>query len=31
MRYNQIRETDIANGEGVGCALFTQGCPFHCP
>lgn len=30
MRYNQIRETDIANGEGVGVALFVQGCPFHC-
>ena len=31
MRYNQIRECDIANGEGIGVALFVQGCPFpHC-
>ena len=30
MRYNQIRETDIANGEGIGIALFVQGCRFHC-
>ena len=32
MRYAQIRELDISNGEGVGVALFTQGCPFnpHC-
>lgn len=30
MRYNQIRECDIANGEGVGVALFVQGCHFHC-
>lgn len=32
MRYNQIRECDISNGEGVGVALFVQGCPFnpHC-
>lgn len=21
---------DISNGEGIGVALFTQGCPFHC-
>ena len=21
---------DISNGEGVGVALFVQGCPFHC-
>lgn len=31
MRYAQIRTTDISNGPGVGVALFTQGCPFHCP
>ena len=32
MRYTQIRELDISNGEGVGVALFVQGCPFnpHC-
>ena len=33
MRYASIRELDISNGEGVGVALFVQGCPFnpHCP
>ena len=30
MRYSQIRRLDISNGEGVGVALFTQGCHFHC-
>ena len=30
MRYAQIREIDISNGEGVGVALFVQGCHFHC-
>lgn len=30
MRYAQIRKMDISNGEGIGVALFTQGCPFHC-
>ena len=32
MRYAQIRELDISNGEGIGVALFVQGCPFnpHC-
>ena len=30
MRYAQIRELDISNGEGVGVALFVQGCHFHC-
>lgn len=30
MRYSGIDKTDIANGEGVGVALFVQGCPFHC-
>ena len=31
MRYAQIRPMDISNGEGIGVALFTQGCPIHCP
>lgn len=31
MRYAQIRSLDVSNGLGVGVALFTQGCPFHCP
>lgn len=30
MRYAQIRKTDISNGEGIGVALFVQGCHFHC-
>lgn len=30
MRYAQIREMDISNGEGVGVSLFVQGCPIHC-
>ena len=30
MRYAQIRELDISNGEGVGVALFVQGCRFAC-
>lgn len=30
MRYAQIREMDVSNGEGVGVALFVQGCRFHC-
>lgn len=30
MRYNQIRECDIANGESIGIALFVQGCHFKC-
>lgn len=30
MRYNQIRECDIANGNGIGVSLFVQGCHFHC-
>ena len=31
MRYAQIRELDISNGEGIGVALFVQGCPSpHC-
>ena len=30
MRYASIRELDISNGEGVGVALFVQGCRFTC-
>lgn len=30
MRYSNIDKIEIINGEGVGCALFVQGCPFHC-
>jgi anaerobic ribonucleoside-triphosphate reductase activating protein len=30
LRYAQIRDSDISNGEGVGIALFVQGCHFHC-
>ena len=30
MRYAQIRKMDISNGEGIGIALFVQGCHFHC-
>lgn len=30
MRYASIRKMDISNGEGIGIALFTQGCHFHC-
>ncbi len=30
MRYAQIRHMDVTNGEGVGVALFVQGCPIHC-
>ena len=30
MKYAQIREMDVTNGNGVGVALFTQGCPYHC-
>lgn len=30
MRYHLIRKTDVANGEGIGVALFVQGCHFHC-
>ena len=30
MKYTQIREIDITNGSGIGVALFTQGCPYHC-
>ena len=30
MRYSLIRKMDITNGEGLGVALFVQGCHFHC-
>ena len=30
MRYAKIREMDVSNGEGIGVALFVQGCHFHC-
>lgn len=30
MRYAAVRPIDISNGEGVGVALFTQGCSIHC-
>jgi anaerobic ribonucleoside-triphosphate reductase activating protein len=30
MRYAKIRDTDVANGEGIGVSLFVQGCYFHC-
>ncbi len=30
MRFAQIRNMDISNGEGIGVALFVQGCHFHC-
>ena len=31
MRYNIIRQIDIANGPGVRVSLFVQGCAFNCP
>lgn len=30
IRYASIRTLDISNGEGIGIALFVQGCSFHC-
>ena len=30
MRFASIRKFDISNGEGIGVALFTQGCFIHC-
>ena len=30
MRYAALRPIDISNGEGIGVALFTQGCSIHC-
>ena len=31
MRYNTIRQLDIANGPGCRVSLFVQGCSFDCP
>lgn len=31
IRYAQIRNLDLSNGEGIGVALFVQGCQFRCP
>lgn len=31
MRYNTIRQLDIANGPGVRVSVFVQGCTFNCP
>jgi anaerobic ribonucleoside-triphosphate reductase activating protein len=31
MRYNTIRQLDIANGPGCRVSLFIQGCDFNCP
>lgn len=30
MRYAQIRAMDVTNGDGIGVAVFVQGCDFHC-
>lgn len=30
MNYAQIRQYDIANGEGIRVSLFVSGCHFHC-
>ena len=30
MRIASIRSMDISNGEGLGVAIFTAGCPLHC-
>ena len=30
MRYAQIRDMDIVNGEGIAVSLFVQGCQNHC-
>ena len=30
MRYASMRRMDISNGEGIGVALFVQGCRRHC-
>ena len=31
MRYNTIRQLDIANGPGARVSIFVQGCAFNCP
>ena len=30
MKYSQIKQNDIVNGEGISVSLWTQGCPHHC-
>lgn len=30
MKYASIRAMDISNGCGIGLAIFSQGCPYHC-
>ena len=30
MKYAQIRSIDVSNGNGIGVAVFVQGCDFHC-
>jgi len=30
MRFSEIKDNDIANGEGIVMSLWTQGCPHHC-
>ena len=30
-RYAKINSMDISNGEGIGVAVFVQGCHAHCP
>ncbi len=30
MRYGQIRQFDIANGEGIRTTVFVTGCTHHC-
>lgn len=30
MRYANILDFDVCNGEGIGITLFVQGCHFHC-
>ena len=31
MRYNTIKQLDIANGPGCRISIFVQGCDFNCP
>lgn len=31
MNYGEIKDCDIANGEGVRVSLFVSGCTHHCP
>ena len=30
MNYGNIKDTDIANGEGIRVSLFVSGCTHHC-